>query len=146
MFCTKEEWEDHLKPKLIAAPVEEISWMKTDADGLYESTETILDGQNNHSTTSSKKLAGASGVNVVTWGCFRSREIVSTTIIEGESFRAWSQEAFALYGAWSRCFPKDSEERRFLRQLEKNLVLVSVVGQRYVGEEGGKLWKLLLES
>ena len=39
-----------------------------------------------------------------------------------------------------------SEEHRFLQQLEKDVVLVSVVGQRYVGEEGGKLWELLLES
>ena len=145
-FSTKKEWEQHLKPKLVSTPVEEASWMKIDADGVYESTETLLNSHRQSGIPSSKKIPGVSGVNPVTWGCFRSREIVSTTIIESESFRAWAQEAFEMFTMWARCFPRMSEEHRFLQQLEKDVVLVSVVGQRYVGEEGGKLWKLLLES
>ena len=120
--------------------------MKTDAEGLYESTETVLEGQRKHGSTSSKKLAGASGVNVVTWGCFRSREIVSTTIIESESFRAWAEESYSLYTHWARCFPKDSEEQKFLQGLKNEVVLVSIVGQQYVGDQGRRLWEFLLED
>ena len=145
-FCFKQEWEAHLKPKLISTPIEEVSWMKTDVEGVYESTETLLNGQRKQGTISSKTTPGTSGVNAVTWGCFRSREIVSTTIIESESFRAWSDEAFQLFVEWARAFPKGSPEEIFLKGLRKDLVLVNVVGQVYSGSQQRRMWELLLDD
>lgn len=139
-FVSKTEWTK-LRSKLTKAPIEDISWTKTDADGAFESCETVQQG-----SVSSKRTAGTSGVNAVTWGVFRGREVQVATIIESESFRAWGEEAFAIWHEWRRCFPKGSEEEKCLESLRKDVVLVSVVGQKYIGEEGGKLWRILLDD
>ena len=145
-FCSKTEWENSLKPKLMKTAVEEVSWMAVDGDRTFESSETVTVGQGKPSAISSKRTPGSSGVNAVTWGVFRGREITVSTLIDSQSFRAWAEEAFELWFAWARCFPKGSDEQKFLRTLRDELMLVSVIGQRYVGEDGQRLWKLLLDD
>jgi methylenetetrahydrofolate reductase (NADPH) len=148
-FCefltTKEKWEKEVRPKLAKVTIEEASWMKTDAHGVYESSDGITSGRSVQSKTTSKRAPGTSVVNAVTWGVFRGREIITPTIIESESFRAWAEEAFTLFSEWAACFKRGSAECTFLEHMKDNTVLVSVVGQRYVGEEGVRLWQLLLE-
>lgn len=144
-FCPRNSWPA-LKQKLINAE-EDVSWMAVDHNGTFESTDTVNDSRkmNGHGA-SSKKTPGTSGVNAVTWGVFRGKEIVTPTIIEAESFRAWAEEAYSIWGEWRRCFPRGSEEEQCLERCRQDIVLVNVVGQRYVREEGQLLWKLLLED
>ena len=145
-FCTTREWDECLKPKLTTASLEEVSWMKTDAEGVFESTETVLNGQRKSGGISSKRTPGATGVNAVTWAVFGSKEVLSSTIVEPPSFRAFGEEAFVLWTEWARCFPKNSEENKLLSLLKKDLVLVSVVGQQFIADDGANLWKLLLND
>lgn len=81
-------------------------------------------------------------VNPVTWGAFRGKEIVTPTIIEGVSFRAWREEAFAIWGEWGRVFERGGECERFLRGVGRGVWLVNVIGHEY--RERGRLWEILL--
>ena len=143
-FCPSDKWSA-LRQKLIDASETDVSWMSVDAEGEYESTETISSGIQTNGTTS-KRTPGTSGVNAVTWGVFRGKEIVTPTIIEAESFRAWSEEAFSIWEEWRRCFPRGSEEEKCLQRCKQDSVLVNIVGQRYIRDEGQVLWKLLLDD
>ena len=142
-FCSSSAWS-MLRQKLVDAPDTDISWMKVDAHGNFESTETVSTSIANGVT--SKRTPGTSGVNAVTWGVFRGKEIVTPTIIEAESFRAWGEEAYSIWGEWRRCFPRGSREEKALEQLRTDVVLVNVVSQKYVGEGGREMWKLLATS
>jgi len=146
-FCRKEDWARDLRPRLVESGEEEVSWMKTDAQGLFDASSMI--SQNEEGMDVSKRTPGTSGINAVTWGVFRGKEIVTPTIIESESFRAWGEEAFNVWSEWRRCFPRGSEEEQCLERIRQGVVLVNVVGQNYVGGHdgaGGGLWKVLLRD
>ncbi|GAA5946504.1 hypothetical protein JCM3775_007554 [Rhodotorula graminis] len=81
-------------------------------------------------------------VNAVTWGVFGAKEIVTTTLIEEMSFRAWCEEAFALWREWSLLYAVASPARAFLRNVTETRWLVSVVHHDYKDRDG--LWKWLL--
>ncbi|KAI1615194.1 methylenetetrahydrofolate reductase [Exophiala viscosa] len=147
-FCPRKEWEEHLRPKLTSYPPETVGWMKTDANGAVESSDDIVREETADKPTS-KRTPGTSGVNAVTWGVFRHKEIVTPTIIEKESFRTWGEEAYSIWSVWRRCFPRGSDVEQFLERTRKDLVLVNVVGQNYIGGhdgEGGELWKILIRG
>ena len=148
-FCSKTEWDNVLRQKLVDAPPDTVSWMKTDTNGIYESGDRIVSKSKRGSVSqrSSKNIPGQTGVNAVTWGVFRGKEIITPTIIESESFRAWGEEAYAIWSEWRRCYPRGSAEEKCLETLRKDLVLVNVVGQDFVGGHEGNgrgLWDLLL--
>jgi methylenetetrahydrofolate reductase (NADPH) len=139
-FVSRTSWEEDLKPRLQRYSEEEISWLKTDANDDFEcSTSSAA----NVDKVLSKPTPGLTGVNPVTWGVFRGKEIITPTIIEEQSFRAWGEEAYGIWSEWRRIFPRGSEEERFLERCRAEMCLVNVVGQQYVGKEGEKLWKIL---
>lgn len=143
-FCTSADWV-LLKQKLAQQPTLDYSWLKIDAHGRFESSDTQEDSTGQ---LTSKRTPGTSGVNAITWGVFRGKEIITPTIIEPEAFQAWSEEAYSIWGEWRRCFPRGSEEEKCLEALRQDMVLVNVVGQNFLGGhggEGGNLWKTLLD-
>lgn len=147
-FCSQQEWNQRLRPLLLKHGEEKLGWMKTDAQGIFESSDEEF---HRHSVDrpTSKRTPGAHGVSAVTWGVFRGKEIISPTIIESESFKAWGEEAFSIWSEWRRCFPRGSDEEKLLDQLRTESVLVNVVGQNYIKGhqgEGGELWRILLEE
>lgn len=142
-FCPGDRWPS-LRSKLIDAAEEDLSWMKVDAHGNFESTETVARLRMNGA--SSKNTPGTSGINAVTWGVFRGKEIITPTIIEAESFRAWAEEAYSIWGEWRRCFPRGSKEEKCLEKCRQDFVLVNIIGQKYVREDGNSLWRILLED
>lgn len=81
-------------------------------------------------------------VNVVTWGVFAGRELVTTTLIEEMSFTAWKEEAFAIWGEWSHLYPIGSDSRKLIEGIAETRWLLSVVHHGYK-DEGG-LWNFLL--
>jgi methylenetetrahydrofolate reductase (NADPH) len=142
-FCARWEWEV-LRDRLLTHEEEEITWLKTDAKGDFESSGSAraeLDSGRKKGVP--KALVGMTGVNTVTWGVFRGKEIVTPTIIEEQSFRAWGEEAFGIWEEWRTVFPRGSEEERFLRSCGEDVVLVNVVGQQFVGEDAQSLWEIL---
>ena len=92
-------------------------------------------------------------VNAVTWGVFRGKEIVTPTIIEEVSFRAWGDEAYRIWDEWRRIYPRGSATERFLESTKNDVWLVCVVGQEFgAGTEVGSkeeerevkwMWKVL---
>jgi methylenetetrahydrofolate reductase (NADPH) len=163
-FCTRQEWESSLRPRLSKYGREILGWMKTDIHDSFESSELVQQQQQAHyngtinGTTKTNPMSlvnSQSGVsdgntiNAVTWGVFPSREILTPTIIEAESFRAWAQEAYVIWNEWKRCFPRDSAEAEFLAKSASEYVLVNVVGQDFRGGHGGsggRLWRSLLDE
>lgn len=145
-FIPRQQWEEELKPRLQRFGEAEVSWLKTDCDGVFESSTTAQIGETNGvDARTSKPTLGMTGVNAVTWGVFRGKEIVTPTIIEELSFRAWGEEAYGIWEEWRRVFARGSVEEGFLLSCKREVVLVNVVGQRFVRGEGERLWDILLE-
>ena len=83
-------------------------------------------------------------VNPVTWGAFTGKEIITPTIIEAVSFKAWLEEAFGIWGEWQRVYKPGSESSRLLERVRKDYWLVNVIHHGYLEE--GALWNNLLDT
>ncbi|KAL4401820.1 methylenetetrahydrofolate reductase 1 [Malassezia pachydermatis] len=81
------------------------------------------------------------GLNTVTWGVFPGREVAQSTIIEEASFRAWREEAFAIWHEWEMLFPPRSATRQLLHRIHDERWLITVVHHNY--KDPDALWKLL---
>jgi len=79
--------------------------------------------------------------NAVTWGVFPGKEIVTPTIIEEVSFKAWSEEAFGIWGEWAKIYGRGSESARLLEEVRRDTWLVNIIHHDYV--ERDALWELL---
>ncbi|KAI9766252.1 MAG: hypothetical protein M1840_006666 [Geoglossum simile] len=86
----------------------------------------------------------ADAVNAVTWGAFPGKEIITPTIIESISFKAWLEEAFSIWSEWQRVYPARSPTAGLLGEISEDVWLVNVIHHAYVEREA--LWKLLLED
>jgi methylenetetrahydrofolate reductase (NADPH) len=85
-------------------------------------------------------------VNAVTWGVFPNKEIVQPTIVDVDSFRAWKDEAFALWiQQWGKIYPDNSESAEVIQEIHDTYFLVNVVDNDYVnGDMFAFFQKLLL--
>ncbi|KAI1802298.1 MTHFR-domain-containing protein [Daldinia bambusicola] len=81
--------------------------------------------------------------NAVTWGVFPGKEIITPTIIEEVSFRAWSEEAFGIFGEWAQIYGKGSDTEKLLEQAKADSWLVNIIHHDFVDKDA--LWRLLLE-
>ncbi|KAF3912802.1 hypothetical protein AA313_de0200864 [Arthrobotrys entomopaga] len=81
-------------------------------------------------------------MNAVTWGAFPGKEIVTPTIIEEVSFKAWRDEAFDVWSEWQRIYPLSSPTSKLLGELKNKLWLVTIIHHDFVNPEG--LWKDIL--
>lgn len=123
MFVSKATWEKELLPKL-QKEGSLVSYYTGDFQKNYNS--------NLPSTAS----------NCVTWGVFPDREILQTTIIEEDSFKAWSEEAFEIWKEWMYLYPKNSDSAKLIQDVLDSYYLVTVVHHDYPNESA--LWDLLL--
>ncbi|KAJ6256651.1 hypothetical protein Dda_8516 [Drechslerella dactyloides] len=80
--------------------------------------------------------------NAVTWGAFPGKEIVTPTIIEEVSFRAWRDEAFDIWSEWQRIYPPSSPTAKLLGELKDKLWLVTIIHHDFVDTDA--LWKGVL--
>lgn len=81
--------------------------------------------------------------NAVTWGVFPGKEILTPTIIEEVSFRAWSEEAFGIWSEWAKIYGKGSDTQKLLEDLKEDLWLVNVIHHDYLEKDA--LWELLFQ-
>ena len=86
----------------------------------------------------------AEAVNAVTWGAFPGKEIVTPTIIEAVSFKAWSEEAFGIWSEWAKVYHPKSVTAKMLDDVRKDCWLINVVCHDYVQKE--RLWDILLKG
>ena len=77
----------------------------------------------------------------MTWGTFPGKEIVTPTIIEEVSFRAWSDEAFGIWREWAACYGRGSDSEAFLDSVREQTWLVNVIHHEY--RDPNALWGLL---
>lgn len=147
-FCSSKDYQTILKPLLQKYGEEEFAWFAIKATGEFES---YISFQSNGD--SSERDLSSDGVNAVTWGVFRGKEIITPTIIEEVSFKAWGEEAFRIWDEWRRVFPRGTPTERFIDETKNDVWLVCVIGQRYgAGTEPGSkeeeneakmLWRVL---
>lgn len=86
-FASSSDWQKLLDKLRTPEVRESICFYVANAHGDFVSSDS-RGGINSASTGSS--------TNAVTWGVFPGKEIVTPTIIEEVSFRAWSDEAFGI--------------------------------------------------
>lgn len=119
-FFVKEDKWHQIKAKIKNDP--QYSYYAGTRRGRYESNMSATDA------------------NAVTWGIFPGKEIAQPTIIEEVSFKAWRDEAFALWAEWERLYDPGSKSARLLRQIMERHWLVTIVHHDFKDE--GALWKL----
>ena len=83
-------------------------------------------------------------VNPVTWGAFTGKEIITPTIIEAVSFKAWLEEAFGIWREWQTVYKPGSESSRLLEKIRKEYWLVNIIHHRFL--EDGALWSDMLDA
>ncbi|OAX85411.1 hypothetical protein ACJ72_00222 [Emergomyces africanus] len=157
-FCPAHDFKTILKPLFESHGHDELTWFATNAAGDFQSSSPPADATTDNYSgpvdvfLDSNATSSNNGVNAVTWGVFKGKEIVTPTIIEEVSFRAWGDEAFRIWDEWRRIFPRGSPTEKLLHQLKNDVWLVCVVGQKYgagcgsqkaAEAEGGLLWRLL---
>jgi methylenetetrahydrofolate reductase (NADPH) len=126
-FCSSNDYNTILKPLFEKHGHDKLVWFATNNTGAFESSlptqpaDVELDELNDNPES----------VNAVTWGVFRGKEIVTPTIIEEVSFRAWGEEAFRIWDEWRRIYPRGSPTERFLDTTKNDTWLVCVVGQQF---------------
>ncbi|QLL34791.1 hypothetical protein HG536_0H01660 [Torulaspora globosa] len=124
MFVQKERWNTSLKHIVDHYGREKLTYYVGGSDGSF----------------GSNLEPGSS--NVVTWGVFANSQVIQTTIISEESFKAWRDEAFSIWLEWAKLFPRNSQSNSFLRQMHQDYYLVSVVHHDY--NQSDELWEILL--
>jgi methylenetetrahydrofolate reductase (NADPH) len=131
-FLASADWKV-LSERLLSPEVKShICFYASNATGDFVSSDT------NGTVVST---ATPASTNAVTWGVFPGKEIITPTIIEEVSFRAWSEEAFGIWGEWARVYGKDSESDKLLEGIRKDYWLVNIIHHDYV--ETDALWELL---
>ncbi|MCJ1354529.1 MAG: hypothetical protein MMC33_004518 [Icmadophila ericetorum] len=145
-FVPATSWQTILRPHLLKPGItEEVSWYATDPTGAdFESSELLSQPHLSRRSSQTK-----TAMNGVTWAVFPGKEIVTPTIIEEVSFRAWGEEAYGIWSAWERCYPvapvagidKGVATRRLLSEVRQDVWLVNVICHAY--REPGRLWEIL---
>ncbi|RDW62560.1 methylenetetrahydrofolate reductase-1 [Coleophoma crateriformis] len=124
LFLPSSDWKA-LHAKLDSLG-DDVSYYATNASGDFVSGGCAEEGS----------------TNAVTWGCFTGKEIITPTIIEEVSFRAWAEEAFGIWAEWSRVYPPRSASKALVEQVRDDVWLVNVIYHGFKETEG--LWNLLL--
>lgn len=70
-----------------------------------------------------------------------TRRIITPTIIEAVSFRAWIEEAFSIWGEWQRVYPPRSATAKLLQSIKDDVWLVNIIHHGYREKEA--LWEFL---
>jgi methylenetetrahydrofolate reductase (NADPH) len=141
LFLPTSDWKS-LHQKLSSPDVAQtVSWYASNAAGEFLSSDG--DGEGKGGST-----------NAVTWGAFPGKEIITPTIIEEVSFRAWAEEAFGIWQEWARVYApprgkegdsqKEKTTRELLGQVRSDIWLVNIIHHSYVEKEA--LWSLLTDA
>ncbi|KAF3926654.1 hypothetical protein ABW21_db0200780 [Orbilia brochopaga] len=87
-------------------------------------------------------MSSETATNAVTWGAFPGKEIVTPTIIEEVSFKAWRDEAFDIWSEWQRIYPPSSPTAKLLGDIKDKVWLVTIIHHDFVDRDA--LWKGML--
>lgn len=133
-FIPESEWNT-LKAKLVSSELQGyVCFYASNARGDYVTSDSSdhVDGSAESSPST----------NAVTWGVFPGKEIITPTIIEEVSFRAWCEEAFGIWGEWAKVYGRGSESEKLLRGIKDEYWLVNLIHHDFVEKDA--LWQVLL--
>ncbi|KAM4056078.1 methylenetetrahydrofolate reductase [Hirsutella rhossiliensis] len=133
-FLPSDDWKTLLDRLNSPRVRESICFYATNAKGDFVSSDSS-GGVNGASSWSS--------TNAVTWGVFPGKEIVTPTIVEEVSFRAWGEEAFGIWGEWVKVYGRGSDSENLLNGIRDDIWLVNIIHHEFVDKDA--LWELLLE-
>jgi methylenetetrahydrofolate reductase (NADPH) len=125
-FLPSTSWAK-LRPILLAN--EDVSFYATNSAGDFESSDSGGHGQD---------------TQAVTWGAFPGKEIVTPTIIEEVSFKAWCEEAFGIWAEWQRVYPPRTQSAKLIGGIREDYWLVNIIHHAYVKQAA--LWELLVNA
>ncbi|KAK4458376.1 methylenetetrahydrofolate reductase-domain-containing protein [Cladorrhinum samala] len=138
-FVPSKDWEV-LRKKLTRPEMKDVvCFYAINVAGDFISSDTEAPATD----ADGKPYLEEASTNAVTWGVFPGKEIVTPTIIEEVSFRAWSEEAFGIWGEWAKIYGKGSESEKLLERVRADSWLVNIIHHDYV--ESDALWELLLD-
>ncbi|KAI0876997.1 methylenetetrahydrofolate reductase 2 [Hypoxylon argillaceum] len=147
-FISTTAWRD-LHKKLASPEVRGmVTYYATNAAGDFVSSDLPSDVSAPEATETTNASnddysIGESSTNAVTWGVFPGKEIVTPTIIEEVSFRAWAEEAFGLFSEWAQVYGKGHDSAKLLEAAHADCWLVNIIHHDYMDKEA--LWSLLLK-
>ncbi|GCE99726.1 methylenetetrahydrofolate reductase 1 [Zygosaccharomyces mellis] len=125
MFVPKNVWENgNMKKSIEQYGRAKLTYYANDSQGNFE---TNLEPNSS---------------NVVTWGVFSDSQVVQSTIVSEESFKAWSDEAFSIWMEWAKLFPRNTSTNSLLRRVHQEYCLVSIVHHDYINPD--ELWEIVL--
>jgi methylenetetrahydrofolate reductase (NADPH) len=81
-------------------------------------------------------------VTAVTWGVFPGREIQQTTVVDAASFRAWKDEAFALWDMFLEVNAENADQKRIVSNIAETWYLINVVDNNFLS---GDLFKGMID-
>merc|ERR1719174_720830 len=81
-------------------------------------------------------------VTAVTWGVFPGREIQQPTVVDAASFRAWKDEAFALWDMFKEVNEDNADLKRIVSDVADSWYLVNVVDNNFLS---GDLFKGMID-
>merc|ERR1719240_1686825 len=81
-------------------------------------------------------------VTAVTWGVFPGREIQQPTVVDEASFRAWKDEAFALWDMFQEVNAENESQKKIVSSIADTWYLVNVVDNNFLS---GDLFKGMIE-
>ena len=122
MFVSKEDWKKNILPKLKGNP--DVSYYVGDSKSYFDSSLKAKD------------------TNCVTWGVFPDRQIVQTTVVNEDSFKAWKDEGFHIRREWMMLYPRNSPSANVLKEVLDGYYLTAIVHHDYPDEDA--LWDLLV--
>ncbi|KAH6611064.1 methylenetetrahydrofolate reductase 2 [Trichoderma cornu-damae] len=132
-FLPSADWK-LLYDKLTSSEAEEVvCFYASNARGDFVSSDSAGGG--------SGRAAASASTNAVTWGVFPGKEIVTPTIIEEVSFRAWSEEAFDIWAEWAKVYGRGSDSQKLLDEIREDRWLVNIIHHDFVDADA--LWRLL---
>lgn len=122
---------------------EAVSYLACNAHSDFESSaDKAHDMTASIASLSASTSNGLGETNAVTWGVFPGKEIITPTIIEEVSFRAWAEEAFGIWGEWEKVYAPRSASKELMKSVKEGYWLINVIHHSFIEKEA--LWELLL--
>merc|ERR1719305_1853205 len=84
----------------------------------------------------------AGDVTAVTWGVFPGREIQQPPVVDAASFRAWKDEAFALWDMFLEVNAEHEDQKRIVSNIANTWYLINVVDNNFLS---GDLFKGMID-
>lgn len=70
-----------------------------------------------NSSGETKTNTSSTEVNAVTWGVFKSKEILQPTVVDSQAFAIWKDEAFSHWSDWSSIYEEASDSSALLNTI-----------------------------